>query len=93
MATAWYIWTIRRQKVHVVPLQTLIQSMMSINVFVTNFVRAANLNDKKNNSSWTKSKEGSVTPNVDARFFLDQRKASTGAVTRDDTGSIITKYI
>jgi hypothetical protein len=47
MTTAWYIRWIIRQKVHGVPLQTLIQSIMLINIFVANFVRAANLNDKK----------------------------------------------
>jgi hypothetical protein len=39
---------------------------MSINIFVANFVRAANLKDKKNDRSWTKLKEGSVTINIDA---------------------------
>jgi hypothetical protein len=39
---------------------------MLINIFVANFVRAANPKDKKNHRSWTKSKEGSVTTNVDA---------------------------
>jgi hypothetical protein len=54
---------------------------MSIQVLVTNFVRAMDRKKKEKESCW--KREGFVSINVDAAFDFETRKGATGAIIRD----------
>jgi hypothetical protein len=65
ITTAWYIWWIRRQKVHGEMVQPVNQLVLNIQTLVTNFVRAACPRKKGRESTWRKAREGFVSVNVD----------------------------
>jgi hypothetical protein len=84
--TAWYIWWIRQQKVHVEVVQPVSRMVMLIQVLAANFVRAATTKKKEKKSSWARAGEGFVSVNVDAAFNIQTRRGS-GVVIRDDKGN------
>jgi hypothetical protein len=89
LTTTWYIWWIRRQKVHGENVQAISQAVMSIQVLVANFTRARVHAAKGRTSKWCRAPDGFVTINVDAGYDANLGSGATGAVIRDDKGHFV----
>lgn len=78
LTTSWYIWWIRRQRVHGDKVREISHTTMSIQVLVPNFTRAAVHAAKGRPSKWCRAPDGFVTINVDAGYDANFGSRSTG---------------
>ena len=89
MTTTWYIWWRRRQTVHAESLQSLSHAALSIQVLVSNFVKASGKESQPKSSIWKRATTGFISVNVDAKFDIDLGSGATGVVIRDDKGRFL----
>jgi hypothetical protein len=68
ITTVWYIWCIRRQKVHGKMVQPANQLVLNIQTLVTNFNCAECPRKNRREITWMKAWEGFVPVNVDTTF-------------------------
>ena len=84
----WYLWWERRQLTHGESVQPPPRSGLAIAALAKNY-KLAGVRGAKVREGWRKPPDGCLMVNVDASFDDEKGCASTGAIIRDGSGSMI----
>jgi hypothetical protein len=86
--TCWYIWWVRRRRMHNEDVPPLFRRKMSILAIAANSARASQPGPTSE-VKWTRPPPRHVKLNVDASFFEDSQSGAVGAVLHDYQGQFI----
>jgi hypothetical protein len=82
----WYIWWIRRRRIHDEPVPPVKYRATSILGLTANFIKSCYHCAAPSGAKWVRPLSNHVKLNVDATFLADARAGATATAIRDDKG-------